>query len=138
MMLLRNFDFATKYFDYESKAEVNETSSPKIKGWYKFINGTLTALFVMGNNLYFLYGKDKFLITDSHKVLIKEYDKFEHEFTLINVDDVLVRFPYSLPESKSNISPFEYIDEEDFKWGEFMAKIINDTEGKRNFVLNLM
>lgn len=137
MILLRNFDFATKYLDYKSKIEINETSNPKISGWYKFANGLLSALLVLDNNLYFLYGEDRFLIMDSHRVLLKRISMFENECTLINGNDVLVRFLYSLSDSQQNISPFEYIDEEDFKWGEFIAKIINDHKRKRDFVNNL-
>ena len=138
-MLLRNFDFATKYFDYESKTEFEENSSPKINGWYKFINGLLSALLVTDNNLYFLYGEDKFLITDSCGVLLKEKSKKENEFVLVNGNNELVRFSYSLPDPKLNASPFEYIDEDDFKWEGFIAKIINDKERRqRNFVMNLM
>lgn len=137
-MLLRNFDFATKYFDYKSKTELEESSSPKINGWYKFINGLLSALLVIDNSLYFLYGENKFLITDSCEVLLKEKSKLENEFVLVNGNNELVRFLYSLPDPKLNVSPFEYIDENDFKWGNFIAKIINDEERKRNFVTNLM
>jgi len=137
-MLLRNFDFATKYFDYKSKTELEESSSPKINGWYKFINGLLSALLVIDSSLYFLYGEDKFLITDSCEVLLKEKSKLENEFVLVNGNNELVRFLYSLPDSKLNVSPFEYIDENDFKWSDFIAKIINDEERKRNFVSNLM
>lgn len=137
MILLRNFEFATKYLDYESKTEINEISNPKISGWYKFVNGLLSALLVMGDNLYFLHGEDKFLIKDSHSMLLKQVSKGEREYILINGDNVLVRFLYSGSDSKLNISPFEYIDDEDFIWEEFIAKIINDPERKRSFVANL-
>ncbi len=137
-MFLRNFDYATRYLDYKSKTELEESSNPQINGWYKFINGLLSALLVMDNSLYFLYGEDKFLITDSCRVLLKERSKLENEFVLVNGNNELVRFLYSLPDPKLNVSPFEYIDEEDFKWGNFIEKIINDKERQRNFVMNLM
>lgn len=137
-MLLRNFDFSTKYFDYKSKTELEESSSPKINGWYKFINGLLSALLVMDNSLYFLYGENKFLISDSCEVLLKEKSKTENEFVLVNKNNELIRFLYTLPDPKLNVSPFEYIDEDDFKWGDFIAKIINDKEQQRNFIINLM
>lgn len=137
-MLLRNFDYAVKYFDYRSKIEFEKTSNSPINGWYKFINGLLSALLVIDNNLYFLYGKEKFLITESHRVLLKRENNVESNFSLIIGDDVLVKFLYSLPDPKLNVSPFEYIDEEDFKWGDFIEKIINDGERKRNFIMNIM
>ena len=137
-MILKNFDYAIKYFDYESKTEIEKTSNTLINGWYKFIDGLLSALLVIDDNLYFLYGEDKFLITESNRVVIKGKSNVKNEFSLFNKKDLLVRFDYSIPDSNLNVSPFEYIDEDDFKWGEFMTKIINDKERKRNFVMNLM
>lgn len=137
-MLLRNFDFATKYFDYKSKTELEENSNPPINGWYKFVNGILSALLVTDNNLYFLYGEEKFLIPESHRALLQWKSNVENEFSLINGNDVIVKFSYSLSAPKLNVPPFEYIDDEDFKWGDFIAKIINDRERKKNFVMNLM
>lgn len=137
-MLLRNFDFAAKYFDYKSKTEFVEGSSPKINGWYKFIDGLLSALLVMDNSLYFLYGEDKFLISNSCEVLLIEKSRMENEFILFDSNIELVRFLYVLPDPKLNVSPFEYIDGDDSKWGDFIAKIINDKERQRNFIMNLM
>lgn len=137
-MLLRNFDYATKYFDYKSKTELEMTSNPQVNGWYKFINELFSALLVIDNNLYFLYGEKKFLITEYHRVLLKGKSNIENEFSLIDGNNVLVRFLYPTPDPKLNVSPFEYIDEDDFKWGDFIAKIINDGERKRIFVMNLI
>lgn len=136
-MILRNFDFATKYFDYKSKIEFEDSSILQINGWYKFVCEQLSALLVIENCLYFIYGEDKFLITNSCDVLLKKKNRKENEFVLINGNEELVRFFYSLPDSKLNITPFEYIDIDDFNWGEFIAKIINDKERQRNFILNL-
>ncbi|MBW3518750.1 hypothetical protein [Flavobacterium sp. NKUCC04_CG] len=137
-MLLRNFDYATKYFDYKSKTELKMTSNPQVNGWYKFIYEVFSALLVIDNNLYFLYGERKFLITEFHRVLLKEKSNTENEFSLMNRNDVLVSFLFPIPDPKLNVLPFEYIDEDDFKWGDFIAKIINDGERKRNFVMNLL
>lgn len=137
-MLLRNFDFAIKYFDYKSKTEFEDISNSKINGWYKFVNGLISGLFVIDNNLFFLYGKDKILIIDSHRVLLKKSNKIRSEFNLINDNDVLVKFQLNQLDCDYNISPFEYIDEEDFKWHEFISRIINDSERKKNFITNLM
>ena len=135
--MLRNFDVATKYFDYESKTEINKTSIQKINGWYKFINGLLSAILVIDNNLYILYGENKILILESYKAILKPINATSSELIIINFDKVLLKFSYRLPDSKFNVSPFEYIDEDDFKWGEFIAKIINDKERQRNFAMNL-
>ncbi len=137
-MLLRNFDYDTKYFDYRSKTEFEEAANFQVNGWYKLINGLLCGLLVKDNNLYFLYGEKEFLITESHRVLLKGESNVEAEFNLTYGNDVLVRFLYPTPDSKLNVSPFEYIDEEDFDWGGSIAKIINDGERKSNFIMNLM
>jgi len=36
-MLLRNFDYATKYLDYISNTELEIASNSPMIGWYKFI-----------------------------------------------------------------------------------------------------
>ncbi|MNL72093.1 hypothetical protein D3C87_1973470 [compost metagenome] len=66
-----------------------------------------------------------------------QISKHEGACNLINGNDICVRFTYPLPDLRVNVSPFEYIDEEDFNWGEFIAKVINDQERKRNFIANL-
>lgn len=133
MILLRNFDIAKQYFNYESKTEIEDGANPKIRGWYKYIDGLLTALFAADNNLYFLYHNDRFLITDHHKVLLSEHSQFDKKFSLLDNGEEVVRFLYPLPDPELSVSPFEYIDEEDFMWGEFIEKVINNSERKRSF-----
>lgn len=135
MILLRNFDFANKYYNYQSKIEMNDTSFPRIKGWYKLINGIVSGVIVKENDLYFLYGDKEFLIKDSYQAIINH--KTVNEFCLKTEKDIVVKFNYSIPNIDLNISPFEYIDEDDFKWGDFLAKIINDKNRKNNFIENL-
>jgi hypothetical protein len=138
MKLLGSFDIFKEYYNIDEKRFCFFKTLQKTVGIYKIIENKLTGLLVEDNNLYFLYGEDKFLITDSHKVFLKVISKVENEFNLMNGDEVLVKFPYSLPNSELNVSPFEYIDEDDFNWGEFIAKIINDKKRQENFVTNLM
>ena len=138
MILLRNFDIAKQYFDYESKTEIEDGTNPKICGWYKYIDGLLTALFAADNNLYFSYHNDRFLITDNHKVLLSEHSQFDKNFSLLDNGEEVVRFLYPLPDPELNVSPFEYIDEEDFMWGEFIEKVINNSKSKEIFVVNTM
>ena len=138
-MLLRNFDFAVKYLDYESKTELENTSGLQISGWYKFTNGILSALLVKNNRLYFLYNDKMFLIMESHRVLLSQAkNQIENEFSLVGENGTLVKFLYTTADPKLNISPFEYIDDGDFKWEDFIANIINDENRKSNFVTNIM
>lgn len=135
--MLRNFDYAIKYFDFRFKAEMEITSNPAINGWYKFINGVLSALFVQDSRIYFLFGDNKFLITGFHRVLVELATNAENKFCLSDGDDVLVEFIYSKPTNNFNYSPFEYIDEVDNDWGFFIARIVNDEARKGNFIANL-
>ena len=135
MKLLSSFDYFKEYYDLGTNEFCFFESLQKNVGTYKIIEGIMTALLVENNKLYFLYGDNKFLMTDSHKVLLKEKSKVEKEFILFNGNNELIRFLYSLPDPQLNASPFEYIDEEDFKWGDFVEKVINDSERKRNFII---
>ncbi|HBV14809.1 hypothetical protein [Chryseobacterium carnipullorum] len=137
-MILRNFDFAIKYYDCKLKAEIIETSNPKINGWYKYINETLSAILVRDNNIYLLYGENNILIKKSYRVFLYRRNDTEYEFNLAEEDNILISFFFSQTCNKLNVSPFEYIDEDDFKWGVFLEKIINNEEKKINFITNLM
>jgi len=131
-MLLRNFDFAKNYFDYHTKNEVEDISNPKIIGWYKYINNDLSALLVKDNKLYFLYAEEIILITDSHHVILRKIDKDVNEFIFVIGNEALVKYSYILSNFRFNISPFEYLDNEDGQWEEFLSEIINDKERKKN------
>ncbi|MGJ1404198.1 hypothetical protein ACR79N_00690 [Sphingobacterium siyangense] len=137
-MLLRNFDVAKKYFDYNRNKEFEDTSNPQIKGWYKYINNVLSALFVKDNQLYFIYGNDTVMISNSHHVLLKTRDNNSYEFTLLDGFEILTQFYYQLPNFSFNFAPFEYLDDEDNSWEEYVAKVINDKQRQVNFVKNLM
>lgn len=139
MILLRSFDEAIKCFDYLSRHEKNYESGKKISGWYKFINNKLTGLLVLNRKLYFLHGDDKYIVNDKFRVLIESTEiNSIKRFRLFNGEKLIVSFSYNSPMQKLNIPPFEYIDEEDFRWGEFIEKIINDENRKNNFIMNLM
>lgn len=102
------------------------------------IKSIMTGLFVEDGILYFLFGEEKFVVTEFYQVLLEEKSDVENKFSLINGNDVIVSFLYSKPDAKLNVSPFEYIDEDDFNWGEFIAKVVNDKERQRSFIKNLM
>jgi hypothetical protein len=139
MIILKNFDFAKKYFDFESKIEYEEIANPKIHGWYKFINEIFTALLVKDNDLHFLYGDNKILIQDNYKVLLNTTNNpLEKKFTILNTEEPLFSFYYPLPNPQFSSSPFEYIDDEDFKWGDFIEKIVNNQDRRRGFIAIMM
>ncbi len=137
MKLLKNFDVFKEYFNLDTKEFCSFEQLQKTVGIYKTLDGIMTGLLVEDTNLYFLYGEEKFLITDSYKVLLKKISKAESEIALSVGNEELVKFLYPIPNLELNVTPFEYIDEEDFKWGEFIEKIVNDKERRRNFVAKL-
>jgi len=135
MKLLGNFDLFNEYYDIDAKKFYSFETLKKTVGVYKIIGSKMTGLLVENGELFLFNGDDKYLITESNKVLIKEKNKKVNEFILFKGNKELVRFFYPLPDSKLlNISPFEYIDEEDFKWGDFIGNIINNSNRKRNFL----
>ncbi|WP_143961160.1 hypothetical protein [Litoribacter populi] len=136
-MLLRNFDIAASYINYYTKEEIENNDVVKISGWYKVVNGVFSAIFVSENKLYFIYGEEKILIKESSKVFLNKISDSEEEFLLIE-NEIIVKFTYRCEYPLINFSPFEYIDEDDFKWAGFIEKIINDKNRQRNFVLNIM
>lgn len=136
MILLRNFDYANKYFDYVTKVEMENNKVDKINGWYKFINGILVALLVLDNKLYYLYDSDKYLLTNNFKVVLEKNDLLNKcVFNIFDNQKKLISYSYNLPDQTINITPFEYIDDEDFKWEEFVEKIINNDSRRNDFIV---
>ncbi len=138
MIILRNFEKANNYFDIESKKVIQLKGETKIQGWYNMIDNSLSALLVSQNKMYFMWEEDKYLIDDDISVkLINSYFPKRNLFKLFKLKKLLVQFYYKVPDNSLNFSPFEYIDEEDFNWGEFVAKRINNKEKKMAFIGNL-
>ncbi|QKX05388.1 hypothetical protein HN014_10835 [Aquimarina sp. TRL1] len=140
MILLKNFDFAKKYFDFEMQIEKELENIDVINGWYKIIDSILTGVLVQKNKLYFLYGSDKYHITKDHNIVLKKTDSSKNIKTLILFDKKNKIVSYSYTDFEENLypTPFDYIDDEDSKWEYFIEKIINDEERKNNFISNLM
>lgn len=136
-MLLRNFDIAQKYFDYSQNREINDTSNPKIKGWYKYINNNLSALLVKDNQLDFIYGDNMIRISSSHQVLLATKAANTSEFILLDGSEVLIKFSFTSPSFRFNFPPFEYLDDEDSSWEEYVTRVINDKQRQEKFVKNL-
>jgi len=138
MIKLKNFDLANKYFDFERKVESVDDGDDKINGWYKFINGKLVALFVLDHKLYYLYNSDKYLLTKSCKVVV-EMNKSTNKgiFNIFDDQNKILSYSYDLPNDIIYPAPFDYIDYEEFKWEEFVEKIINNDDRRDNFITNL-
>lgn len=138
MELLKNFDSANEYLDLDSNKIIKCLSEVKINGWYKIIDNAPSALLVSANRLYFIWDSNKHLVTDSTYIKIDKSKILNNNLKLYEIETLIFQFNYDADENYSNLSPFEYIDDEDFDWGLFVSNIINDTERKNNFIKNIM
>lgn len=137
MRLLKNFDLFKEYYNIDNKQFCSFENLQKTVGIYKIIKSIMTGLLVEDGILYFLFGEEKFVLTKFHSVLLEVKSNVENRFSLISGNDLFVSFLYLIPSTKLNVSPFEYIDEDDFNWGIFIANIVNDKERQRSFIMNL-
>ncbi|RFS15040.1 hypothetical protein [Emticicia sp. C21] len=139
MILLRNFNNAFQYFDFDSKKYIKKESISNINGWYMLIDNVFSGLLVLDSTLYFLWENEQFIVNDNLKVEIdRNYSQNKSLFKLLSFDRIIVQFAYETPKNLLNTSPFEYIDEDDFNWGEYLASIINNLDKKKQFLENLM
>ncbi|MCW5921687.1 MAG: hypothetical protein KIS77_05040 [Saprospiraceae bacterium] len=139
MELLKNFDSANKYLDLDSNKIMEYSSQVKINGWYKLIDNIPSALLVTANRLYFIWNNKKKLITNNTYIKIDDLkDLNKKTLKLYEPAMLIFQFDYNVDDNYSNVTPFEYIDDEDFDWGLFVSNIINDTERKNNFIKNIM
>jgi hypothetical protein len=135
MMLLKNFEIDRLYFDLETRDQYLQDAVHKISGWYKFINNTFSALFVFENKLYFQLDNEKYSIEDNHSIILENNEYSNTKTVKVYGDDTIVlQFVYDVLKENFNVSPFEYIDSEDFDWGEFIANRVNNKERKFRFI----
>ena len=137
MILLRNFYSANKVYDLTNKLLLTSTLNTKINGWYIENNDMFSAIYTIEYDLFLFVNEKEINITsDSYFAeLVRLKDKENLKLYYDNVKEV--EFIYDISESYSNVSPFEYIDDDDNNWGLFLIKIINDKNRKNNFIINL-
>jgi hypothetical protein len=136
-MIFRNFDCAKKYYDYSSKTEFENSTNPEICGWYKNHDDQFSALFVENSKLYFEFAGNLFYILDSTNVDINQISEENNEFYIIENLEVVLKYRFKENSSNLNVAPFEYLDDEDFNWLEFVRNIINDKIRKNTFITNM-
>lgn len=136
-MIFRNFDYAKKYYDYSLKTEFENNTNPEICGWYKNHDDQFSALFVENSKLYFEFAGNLFFISDSTNVDINQISEENNEFYIIENQEVVLKFRFKENSSNLNVAPFEYLDDEDSNWLEFVRNIINDKIRKNTFITNM-
>lgn len=139
MKLLRNFELHNILFDLESGEEFKNLEPViNIYGWYRQIEGVLTALYVEKNELYFLFGTTKFQVGDDCKVDLKQLTENTMELLIYHKEDLIVRFSLPFIPKFTYPAPFDYLNELEQDWGLFIQEIINNPVRRRNMISNLM
>jgi hypothetical protein len=133
-MILRNFENAKRYLDYQSKGEFESNDSIKICGWYKLIEGRFYSLRVKDGLLYFACDWTDFLVTENTHIKLTQANEHVMKVTFIENSKEIITFDWPNENMLEVVSPFEYLDSEDFIWVEFLMKIINDKVRRLHFI----
>lgn len=127
-MILKSHERFDFYFDFTAQKEFEEKEILNTNGWYKFIDGVLTALFQEGDKWCLVYNAQKISIVEQYSSQIKKLDnKGNYLFQLLNLKSVVVEFVYNFDKSilyEDDTTGF--IEREDFDWGLFLQNRIGE------------
>lgn len=138
MILLKDFNYYNKYFDLEYKKTIHLEIMPKINGWYNIVESTLSALAVLNGKVCFIWGENNFVVDDMSTVEIESSGTPGEKLLKFYINSSLVvHFTYKVPTRSLNVFPFDYIDDEDSDWGNFIASVINNRTRRSNFIENI-
>lgn len=101
------------------------------------MKGVVTVLFVNEGDLFFQFDHKTIKITESINVELNEIDEKISMFKIIVSKGVKYELPYEVDKELFGIEPFDYIEEEEFDWGLFLANIINDKKRKELIISSL-
>lgn len=139
MKLLQNFELHNILFDLESGEEFkNLEPVTNIYGWYRQIEGVLTALYVERNELYFLFGTTKFQMGDNCKVELIQLAENTKELLIYHKEDLIVRFSFPFAPKFNYPAPFDDLNDLEQDWGLFIQEIINNPVRRWSMISNLM
>ena len=138
-MVLRNFDSANEYYNIDTGKRARFDTDQKINDWYKLVNGIISALLAENSQLFIVWDKNKYLINEKTTVRLADSTiNGERKLSFYISSSLVFEFHYPVEADYSNVSPFEYIDSEDFDWGIFVSNVINDESRTKNFIENLI
>lgn len=139
MKLLRNYNKGNEYLEMESEKKIQKNYDSDIIGWFNLVNGIVSGIAVLDNKLFLLWDKKKCLITDFSLITLKKYDEKSslRIFEYSESGELIVSFIYEVDEDFSGTSPFEYIDYEEYDWGYFLSKVVNDKKRRNTIIENL-
>lgn len=135
MTLLQSFDDYNQFLNLDTEVVLSIDSDCDSIGWYKIIDGKVSAIYVKEGNLFLRFGGENISLDDNKHSRTETMDASSKIFELIDENqNVILRFRYIADTEMSGVAPFDYIDQEDFDWGLFLLNIINNKERKINFI----
>ena len=139
-MLLKNIDSATKYWDLFNKKELSDMPiTYHISGWYKWVDGNFSAIYVKMNKLFIAWNDNQICLNDDGFVVLQGTQYVDKKkFSLFQCGDLLLSFVYAVEEDFSKIPPFEYLNTEDFDWGLLLMNMINKKDRRKNLIQQWM
>mgnify|MGYP006357738991 FL=1 len=138
MCLLKSFEKGNEYKDIISNTIYILSFNENSVGWFKYIKGVLSAVYVQENSLFFKFGNYCVNVFDIIECSVTYIDDNYSSFTLYDVNRLKINFCYKHNKELYAIEPFDYIDEEDYDWGIFLCNIINDKERTMNIIQNII
>ena len=92
---------------------------------------------VSGSTIVYKNKYKEITLTATHRATVEKLADNKKKFSLFFNNDEIDRFEYIFSDELLNLSPFEYIDEEDFDWGFFLSEIINNPDRQRRLIDNI-
>lgn len=132
-MFLKSFDKATDYLEVATKKIVSDIDGKKTVGWFKLLNGSISSLYVNKRQLIYQFENQMIELTN-HDSSVEKLDEDKKRFSLFYRNNLVHDFEYVFSDELSNVTPFEYIDIEDFDWGIFLREIINNDDRKLRII----
>lgn len=129
MILLKSFDKATDYLDVTTKKIVSDIDGRKTVGWFKLLNGSISSLYVNKKQLIYQFD-DQMIELTNHVSSVEKLDGDKKKFSLFYGNNLVHDFEYTFSDELLNVTPFEYIEIEDFDWGVFLSEVINNDNRK--------
>ncbi|RFZ84318.1 hypothetical protein DYU05_01445 [Mucilaginibacter terrenus] len=137
MNKIRSFDFVNEYLDFENISQLGFNTSKIRWGIFKKTIDATIILLVESEKFYFIHSGKIYEINYHITASITIVNSSNCAFSLFYDDLLISTFTYQVDKLLYNISPFEYLDEEDFDWGLFLVNVINDPERQQRIIENI-
>jgi hypothetical protein len=135
MKLLTNIDLANEYFDTEEHSFFVDVPGRKSVGFYKNCNQVISAIFADNGGLFIRVSDKMYEITEDCAAELTKCNNLGWRFfSLFREKALVMQFTYLTEYNYSHIPPFEFLDDEEFDWGEFLKNVVNSEERKKIFI----